>query len=386
MTEEAPFVEGIKQAAREILTEGSDELHNSVQELLEMAVIVTVRTPHPETREGFFLGEPTNEPWISLYGYYTEAILPVTALVIALSITMILFTGIFGTFLSGYERSRAKRRLVVAFIFVLAWWGIGTFVLRFVDALAVAISPPPGVMAETLADPMTIDGMGTVSGAALSLIEGFVFLFLIIWYILRWIGIYALMVAMPLAVAFWIVDVGPFAYLSAMIEDLATKFIPLAFITVPAAVIYRVGDLLFVAFEPQAEFGHPVAPFMFALGFPFLVLIVSYYVFFKMPSIRVLRRSTPAATERQTVEKGRGTTEEPVDRTSLHKGREVVDDRGTVTEDRGRRRTDPPTTSASGGRSRPTRTYQTERAAETPLSTREVSRSRRKVSELGRWS
>ncbi len=386
--EEVAFVDGIVQAAREILSEGSDEIHDSVQEMFELAVTVTVRTPYPEPRDGFFFGEPTNEPWTAFYAYYTEAVLPVTLLIIALAIAMILFTGIFGTFLTGYERSRAKRRLVVAFLFVLAWWGIGAFVLRFVDALATAIAPEPSVAAETFRDVMVIDGHGTVTTTVLALLEATVVIFLVVWFFVRWIGIYALMLATPIGVAFWIVDVGPFAYLSALIEELLTKFIPLAFITVPAAVVYRVAELLFANFDPSAEFGTGVGPFLLALGFPLMILVVSYYVFFKVPSFRRLTGAVQQTmeTERQTVEKGRETTGETVERTALYKGRDAGNGRDTATEDRGGRRTDIPTPSVSGGRRRPTRTYQAEGSTETQSATRDVSRSRRKVSELGRWS
>ncbi len=391
MTDEIAFVDGMVQAAREILSEGSDELHESMQGMLELAVIVTVRTPHPEPRDGFFFGEPTNEPWISLYGYYTEAVLPVTVLLIALAIAMILFTGIFGTFLTGYERSRAKRRLVIAFLFVLAWWGIGAFVLRFVDALAVGIAPEPSTVASTFQDTMTLEGHGTTTTAALTLLETVVVLSLIVWFFVRWLGIYAIMLAAPIGVAFWVVDVGPFAYLSKLIGELLIRFIPLAFITVPAAIVFRVGELLFGNFDPAAEFGEGAGPFLFALAFPLVILVVSYYLF-RMPSLR--RRGVPSAdadVERQTVEKGRGTPEAGAERgtaTTLYKGRS--EDEGTPTgDDRSRRGTDLPTPSAGGTTSRPVRNYDTGGMSGVGADAvrRDVSRSRRKLTDSDRrWA
>jgi len=391
---EIAFVDGLVQAAREILSQGSDELHESVQGMIELAVIVTVRTPHPEPRDGFFFGEPTNEPWISLYGYYTDAVLPVTVLLIALGIAMILFTGIFGRFLTGYERSRAKRRLVVAFLFVLAWWGIGAFVLRFVDALAVGIAPEPSTVASTFQDTMTLEGHGTTTTAALTLLETLVMLFLVVWFFVRWLGIYALMLATPIGVAFWVVDVGPFAYLSKLIEELLIKFIPLAFVTVPAAVVFRVGQILFGNFDPAAEFGSGAGPFLFALGFPLLILVVSYYLF-KMPSLRGVRgvASGEPDVERQTVEKGRSTAEggaESATAATLYKGRSEADE-GAVADDEGRsrRETDLPTPSPAGGTvSRPARTYDMgSGGTEIDSTRRDVSRSRRKLTEKdGRWA
>jgi hypothetical protein len=385
--EETAFVEGIREAAQEVLGDGADALHGSVQEMFELAVVVTVRTPFPEPRDGFFFGQPTNEPWLSIYGYYTEAVLPVTVLILGLAIAMILFTGIFGTFLTGYERSRAKRRLFVAFLFVLAWWGIGAFVLRFVDALATLIAPEPAAVAETFRTAMTVDGHGAVMTAALSLIEAVVVVLLVATFFVRWIGIYALMLATPIGVAFWIVDVGPFAYLSVLIEELVSKFIPLAFITIPAAVVFRVGELLFASFDPAAEFGSGVGPFLLALGFPLMIHIVSYYIFFNLPSFRTLvgAPATPeTTTERQTVEKGREEESPTVGgRENLYKGRDTDDSSG-VSEDRERGGRDVDITTPSAGRSRPTRTYETG-GSTTDRVPRGVSRSRRKVSDLRRW-
>ena len=385
--EETAFVEGIREAAQEVLGDGADALHGSVQEMFELAVVVTVRTPFPEPRDGFFFGQPTNEPWLSIYGYYTEAVLPVTVLILGLAIAMILFTGIFGTFLTGYERSRAKRRLFVAFLFVLAWWGIGAFVLRFVDALATLIAPEPAAVAETFRTAMTVDGHGVVMTAALSLIEAVIVVLLVATFFVRWIGIYALMLATPIGVAFWIVDVGPFAYLSVLIEELVSKFIPLAFITIPAAVVFRVGELLFASFDPAAEFGSGVGPFLLALGFPLMIHIVSYYIFFNLPSFRTLvgAPATPeTTTERQTVEKGREEESPTVGgRENLYKGRDTDDSSG-VSEDRERGGRDVDITTPSAGRSRPTRTYETG-GSTTDRVPRGVSRSRRKVSDLRRW-
>jgi hypothetical protein len=389
MTQEIAFVDGIVQAVREALSQGSNGLHASMQDMLDLVVTVTVRTPHPTPSDGFLFGEPTNEPWVSLYGYYTEAVLPVTVLVIALAVAMILFTGIFGTFLTGYERSRAKRRLVVAFLFVLAWWGIGAFVLRFVDALAVAIAPEPSTVASTFRDTMTLNGHGTTTTAALTLLESLVMLLLVVWFFVRWLGIYALMLATPIGVAFWVVDVGPFAYLSNLIESLLTKFVPLAFVTVPAAIVFRVGELLFGNFDPAAEFGAGAGPFLFALGFPLLVLVVAYYMF-RMPSLRKMTAVAPGGdVERQTVEKGRQTQEAGAETTtaSVYKGRQSDEEEAPTRDtDRSRRKTEIP--SPSGVTKRATRTYDTGGTdTSTETVSRDVSRSRRKMTDGDRrWA
>lgn len=404
---EIAFVDGIRQAAREIFAEGADSLHDSVQGMMELMVIVTVRTPFPEPREGFFFGAPTNEPWVALYGYYTDVVLPITLLVVGLAVAMILFTGIFGTFLTGYERSRAKRRLVVAFLFVLAWWGIGSFLLRFVDALAIAIAPETEAVATVLQDSMALEGHSTVVTTVIAMFEGLTMLLLVTSFFVRWIGVYALMLATPIGISFWIVDVGPFAYLSALIEELIIKFIPLAFITIPAAVVFRVAELLFGAFDPSTQFGTGVGPFLLALGFPWMVIIVSYYIFFKVPTFREITAQmsyAPSGDEdRQTVEKGRGQDQGGTpERGAVYTGREGKTGGDGRTGGRGGRGGSPtptrgtPTTTGSDRFRRPVRNYETESTgtgaapgAGTPAGAggpgHSLDRSRRKLSDLRRW-
>lgn len=381
MSDGVAFVDGIVQAAREVLSEGAGDLHSTSQEMLEMALIVTVRTPHPQAQDGFFLGAPTNEPWTSLYGYYSEVVLPLTVTVIALAIALLLFTGIFGTFLSGYEKSRAKRRLVIAFLFIVVWWSAGAFVLRFTDALATTIAPPPGEMADVLAENMVLQGAGTVGTAGFAAAEAGVLVVLVLAYLLRWIGLYALMVGMPLAIAFWIVDVGPFQYLSRLVGDLAMKFVPLAFITVPAAIVYRVGDLVFGVFDPVEAFGHAAAPFFLGLSFPFLVLVVSYYVFFKTPKMRhMIVEPTAGTGDRDTVEKGR--TDTPYDsRLDVETGRDSSGD-GETREGRDTPTPHPTAGYTSGAQTRP-RYGSTEAASTSAVGGHSFRRSRRKVEDIG---
>ncbi|MDY6778972.1 MAG: hypothetical protein SV760_00160 [Halobacteria archaeon] len=308
---EVAFIDGIVEAIKQILTNGSAMLHQSVQEMMPLAVGVSVRTPYPVPQNGFFFGKPTDEPWISLYSYYSDVVLPITVLLFGVSIGVIMFTGTFGALLTGYEKSKAQRRLFIGFLFILAWWGLGSFTLRFADAIATSIAPDPNSVATAFTSKMSLSGTGMVTRAIMVFAEAIIVIGVVLWFLLRWIGIYALMLAMPIAVALWMAGVGgPLRYLSNLIEELAFKFIPLAFISIPVAVVYRVGDLLFQAYNPAAEFGNPIAPFVLVLGFPLLTLVSSYYVFFKAPSIGIVSRGqAPSSTEREAIQKGRAEVE-----------------------------------------------------------------------------
>ena len=304
-SDEIGFVDGIVAAVKELFASGAQDLHTSVQELLGLAIGATLRTPYPTPEAGFFFGQPSSEPWISLFAYYNEIVLPITVLMIGSAIALVMFAGTFGNLLTGYERSRGKRRLFLGFLVVLAWWGIGSFTLRFADALAVAIAPDPNSIAANIGGALTIQGSGIMMQAVLATAEAAVVLGVLVWFLLRWVGIYAFMLGMPIAVAIWIAGVGgPLRYLSDIAEGLALKFVPLAFIPVPAAIVYRVGDLLFQTIEGPTQFGHPAAAFSLALGFPLLTLVVSYYFFFKSPRLSGASAVAERA-ERTAIETGR---------------------------------------------------------------------------------
>lgn len=385
---EIAFVDGIIAAVEEILLRGADMLHTSVLDVLPFAVGVTIRTPHPSPSGGLVFGQPTSEPWISLYSYYTEVVLPITLLLLVAGITIMMFSGTLGGLLSGYERSLTQRRLFLGFLFVFAWWAAGTLTLQFADGLATSIAPDVTTVAESFTsalDPGAASG-GPVMRAGLTAFEALVVLGMAFLYLLRWVGIYALMLGMPIAVALWVVNVGPFAYLSRIVEGLAAKFIPLAFVSVPVAVIFRVGDLLFSSNVPIQGFGHPIAPFVLALGFPMMSIFVGYYVVFKTPSIRRMsREATPAV--RETIEKGRA---EPMgdgrmgNGSSVYTGRESPD-RGDTDVVTGRREYD---VARGGGAQRLGRSYETIRPSGAGGSSvnYDLEHSREKIRDIRRNS
>ncbi|MFB6284016.1 MAG: hypothetical protein ABEK59_08820 [Halobacteria archaeon] len=279
--QELTIVQSFLKVVREVINRGSDMLHGSMQDLLAFTVEITVRTPYPMPKNGFFFGAPKTEPWVSIYEYYSSVIFPITVVMIATALALIMFTGIFGRFLSGYERSRAKRRFFMGFLFILVWWGIGGFTLRIADLFALAVAPDSAEVAGLLAEGMSIDGMNLALSAVFTFIETGVILSVVFVYLVRWVAIYSLMLGMPVIVALWIVDVGPFAYLSEIAGGLGLKFIPLAFVTIPISIIYRVAGLFFETLDMSSMFSNSVGPFVFSLGFPLLTLFTAYIVFFR---------------------------------------------------------------------------------------------------------
>ncbi|MDY7081384.1 MAG: hypothetical protein SXQ77_03005 [Halobacteria archaeon] len=386
---EIAFVDGLITAAREILLRGADMLHQSVIDILPFAMGVTIRTPHPSPSSGFFFGTPASEPWASLYGYYSEVILPLTLLILAAAIGILMFSGTLGGLLSGYERSLVQRRLFLGFLFVLAWWGVGTLTLQFADGLATSIAPDVDVVAQSFSgalNPASASG-GTVTRAILTSLEAGVILGMAFLYLLRWVGIYALMLGMPIAVALWVVNIGPFAYLSKMVEGLATKFIPLAFVSVPAAVLFRVGDLLFGSFVPANEFGHPIAPFILALGFPLLSVFVAYYIIFKIPSLRRTSSEEYTPVERESIEKGRvemGDGQYRPTEDTVYTGRESVEEETPSGLEKGRGSYAVSSGGAARNRSydKPTASYGSTGTRTNQVQT-DLELSRDRISELG---
>ncbi|MFB6186603.1 MAG: hypothetical protein ABEI86_07030, partial [Halobacteriaceae archaeon] len=71
-----------------------------------------------------------------------------------------------------------------------------------------------------------------------------IFFLLAIIYLLRHLGIYVLMISMPLLIALWVPGVGPLAYISKFVQRIAGLYIPLLFMTVPVALLFRISALL----------------------------------------------------------------------------------------------------------------------------------------------
>jgi hypothetical protein len=97
-------------------------------------------------------------------------------------------------------------------------------------------------------------------------------------YLARQLALYLFVFLMPLLIVFWIPGVGPFALVSKFMKKLAGFYVPFLFMTVPVALLFRLGDILGTSFGPSAgEFG----AWLTALVIPLLAVASPFVLFWQ---------------------------------------------------------------------------------------------------------
>ena len=185
---------------------------------------------------------PTNAPWPGLYDYYWDSWLPIILFLWAAMIGLVIFFESTSHLFGSYHRSKLKRRAFSGLLGILAWWWIAALSLRFVDALTVVILPSLADL--SLFQTLSFSAMGTL-GLVVSLSVDFILFFLIgLIYTVRQVVLYLFVLLMPLLIVFWIPGVGPFTLVSRFMQRLAGFYVPFLFMTVPVALLFRLGAIL----------------------------------------------------------------------------------------------------------------------------------------------
>jgi len=286
-----------------------DIIIDAIQELLEIlfspiesvieshgdAVLrVVVGTPHPDA----VFSQPTNGAWPGIYEYYWQMILPLTLSLYGLSIGLVIFLESTSHLFNGYHQSKLKKRAFAGLLGILSWWWIAALSMRFMDALAGFLVP--SVSEISLFQTLSFTGMG-VLGTVVALSTNFILFVLIgLIYLARQLALYLFVFLMPLLIVFWIPGVGPFSLVSKFMKKLAGFYVPFLFMTVPVALLFRLGDILGTSFGLSAgEFG----AWLTALIIPLVAVASPFILFWQAGALFFI---ADRAARHVSAQKGRG--------------------------------------------------------------------------------
>jgi len=224
------------------LEELLEVLFSPIEKLIEQhagdLVKTVVGTPHPNA----VFSRPTNKAWPGLYDFHWDTIVPLALLLWALAIGLVILLETTSHLFSGYHRSRLKRRAFTGLLGIFAWWWIAAFSLRLMEGLNGILVP--NLTRVGLFDTISMGAMG-VLGLVISLFVNFtLFVLIAVIYFLRHIMLYLFVLLMPILIALWIPGVGPFAMVSQFSKRIAGFYVPFLFMTVPVAVLFRLGEIL----------------------------------------------------------------------------------------------------------------------------------------------
>lgn len=266
----------IVNALQELLESLFSPIENVIETHGDAVLRTIVGTPHPDA----VFSQPTNGAWPGIYEYYWEMMIPLSLSLYGLAIGIVIFLESTSHLFNGYHRSKLKKRAFAGLLGILSWWWIAALSLRFIDALASFLVP--SVSKISLFQTLSFTGMA-VLGTVVALSANFLLFVLIgLIYLARQLALYLFVFLMPLLIVFWIPGIGPFALVSKFMKKLAGFYVPFLFMTVPVALLFRLGDILGSSFGLSAgEFG----AWLTALVIPLLAVVSPFILFWQAGAV-----------------------------------------------------------------------------------------------------
>ena len=283
----------------------SDVIISAFQELLELlfspitTVIedhagtllkIIVGTPHPNA----VFAAPTNDGWPEIYTYYWDSIIPLALFLWAVSIGLVIFFESTSHLFSSYHRTKLKKRAFSGLLGVLAWWWIAALSLQFMDALTGFLVPD--LSSISLFETLSFSAMG-VLGLVVSLsVDLVLFILIALIYFTRQVVLYLFVLLMPLLIVLWVPGVGPFGLVSGFVRRLAGFYVPFLFMTVPVALLFRLGELLGSSFDLSMS---GIGAWLIALVIPIVAVVSPFVLFWQAGAIFFVADRAAYHTSRQ---------------------------------------------------------------------------------------
>ncbi|QLH81295.1 hypothetical protein [Halosimplex pelagicum] len=268
----------IKNALRALF----DPLKTIVQNNANNALSVAIGTPHPNA---VFVA-PTNNPWTSIYGYFWDVLTPLALLLWALSVGIVIFLESTSYLFSSYHRTKLKRRAFAGLLGILAWWWMDAFARQFTNELAIFLAPDLSNI--TLFETLSVSGVGALVTAITLSVDFFLIALVILIYFIREVVLYLFTLLMPILIALWIPGVGPFSLVSKFMKRMAGFYVPFLFMTVPVALLFRLGQILGENFGFSVE---GLGLWLTALIIPIVAIVSPFVLFWQAGSIFFMAQS-----------------------------------------------------------------------------------------------
>lgn len=218
---------------------------NFVGGIVAWIIDMVVGTPVP-TKGGdpAIIQRPDNQPWQTMYDSWLKVAVPIGLLEWALMILGILFSQVYISDPSSeLKRRELKHRSWKVLLGVLGSWAIGATILHLVNGITHAVAPTADDVSATLG----VFGNTQAVALAMVLIWLFgasIFLFIALLLLARVAVVFTMMWALPVVIPLAAIDVGPIAPLAKPARGIIDMFIPFAFLTLPIALVLKVGYLV----------------------------------------------------------------------------------------------------------------------------------------------
>ncbi|NLV08116.1 hypothetical protein GOC83_18480 [Haloarcula rubripromontorii] len=231
-------------------------------------------TPTPQTDGTFIFGEPSNAPWPAIQeGLIGGEIMLISLLLLVMSVQGRHTIRIFNIG-SAYEARKTKKTAWVGAFLIITWYWIGALALYLVDGFTIALMPELSSLGSAMLQFITGSITNPGLGLLFALIGGISMWALEALFYIRQILLYVYLYGMPIAFA---VAYGNIPVLSDVAMGFSKRFIPLAILPLPAAIVLKGYDLLYSggALTPGSAF----LKYLVAASLPLVALYVTWKTF-----------------------------------------------------------------------------------------------------------
>ncbi|WP_435078583.1 hypothetical protein [Halococcus sp. AFM35] len=256
-----------------------------VQGIISGVVNVIVGTPVPKHNgQPAFFQQPTNQPMKGVYNSWLTFSMPLGIILWMLMMLGILFSQVF---ISGssdeLKRQEMKSRSWKVLLGVLGSWAIGAAILHLSNGITLAVAPDGKDIASNLAVFVGNVGAAGAAGLLLWFFEGILFLFILLLVLSKYAVVFVMMWSLPILLPLAAFNVGPLKLLSKPARGIIDMFIPFVFLTLPMALVLRVGYVVVNSMnqDPIAQAGMHFsgANTLLILGFWIMAAVSPLFVF-----------------------------------------------------------------------------------------------------------
>ena len=231
-------------------------------------------TPTPQTNGPFVFGEPTNAPWSAIQ----DALVGGEIMLIALLLLVMSVQGrhtiqIFNIG-SAYEARKTKKTAWVGAFLIIVWYWVGVLSLYIVDGFSIALMPGMASLRNAMLGFLSVTLTNPGLSLLFALIGGISMWALEALFYIREILLYVYLYGMPIAIA---IGYGNIPVVSDIAMGFCRRFVPLAVLPLPAAIVFKGYDLIYSGgtLTPQTAF----LKFLVAASLPLVAVYITWKTF-----------------------------------------------------------------------------------------------------------
>ena len=263
-------LEGFKEVVDWVISLFMDGLQSGYETLSEEMF----GTPTPETDGAFVFGDPNNAPWPAIQ----DALVGGEIMLISLLLLVMCVQGrhtvrIFNIG-SAYESRRTKKTAWVGAFLIITWYWVSILALYIVDGFTIALMPSLSSLGDAMLNFLEVSLTNPGLSFIFAFIGGLSMWALEALYYIREVLLYVYVYGMPIAFA---LAYGNIPVLSDIAMGFSKRFVPLAVLPLPAAVVFKGYDLLYSqnAISPSS----PFLRYLVAASLPLIALYLTWKTF-----------------------------------------------------------------------------------------------------------